>query len=113
MARIIPSLREKKRYLVFEVISKKKLPYEGIPRAIIGSAKSLIGTLGTAKAGFIMLHDKYNPNLQRGLIRVNNKYIDELRASLCLIDNINNEEVIVRSIGVSGILKKASKYLAS
>lgn len=112
---ILPSLREKKRYLAFEVISKSGIyDYNQIAGAINDSLLQLIGQLGAGKAGIKFLEDKFNQELQRGLIKVNHKHVDHLRASLALIKNINEEEVIVRSIGVSGILKKAEKkYMAS
>ena len=54
-----------------------------------------------------MLKDKYDDNRQRGLIRVNNKALDKMRASLALVKQIAGQDVIVRSVGVSGIMKKA------
>lgn len=112
---ILPSLREKKRYLAFEVISKSKIyGYNSIAGAIHNSLLQLIGELGAGKAGIKFLEDKFNQELQRGLIKINYKYVDHLRASLALIKCIDEKEVIARSVGVSGILKKAEKkYLAS
>lgn len=112
---ILPSLREKKRYLAFEIISKSKIAgYDAVEKSIFEKSAEFLGQLGMARAGMIFLKDKWNQNLQRGLIRVNNKHVDELRAALTLIKEINNNETIVRSIGVSGILKKANKkYLSS
>jgi len=112
---ILPSLREKKRYLVFEVISKKQIDdVSAIYDAVHSSAIELLGNLDTSKAGIMFLKDKYNQNLQRGLIRVNNRYVDHLRSALLMIEKINNDDVIFRSVGVSGILNKAEKkYLAS
>jgi len=112
---ILPSLREKKRYLAFEVISKSNIfDYNSIAGAIHNSLLQLIGELGAGKAGIKFLEDKFNQESQKGLVKVSHKYVDHLRASLALIKDINEEEVIVRSIGVSGILKKAEKrYLAS
>jgi len=43
------------------------------------------------------------------LIKVSNKHVNNLKAALALITNIGREEVIVKSVGVSGILKKAEK----
>jgi len=112
---ILPSLREKKRYLAFEIISKDKIiDFNKIEEAISTASLQLYGEVGTAKAGLLFLKNKYNPNLQRGLIRINNKEVDNIRAAITLVKKIDNKEVIVRSIGVSGILKKAiNKYLAS
>ena len=43
-----------------------------------------------------------------------NKEVDKLKTSLALINQLNDEEITIRTIGVSGILKKArNKYFAS
>ncbi len=111
---ILPSLREKKRYLVFEIISKNKITdFAMVSNAIVNNTLSFLGELGTAKAGINMLRDKFDTASSRGIIRVNNSYVDSLRSALSLISNFNGEQAIVRSVGVSGILKKAcNKYLS-
>jgi len=110
---ILPSLREKKRYLVFEVISKEKISdINPVTNTIWGCVIKFLGLLGAAKAGIMVLHNKWNPKLQRGIIKVNNRHVTALKAALTLATNINNNGVIFRSIGVSGILRKAeNKYL--
>jgi ribonuclease P/MRP protein subunit POP5 len=110
---VLPSLREKKRYLVFEVISKQKIQnFKEVSQAIQNSALMFLGQLGMAKAGTIILKDKWNKDMQRGIIKVNHKEVDNLRAALTFTERIEGKEVIVRSVGVSGILKKAeNKYL--
>ena len=112
---ILPSLRERKRYLAFEIISKDKITdFNKIEEAISSASLQLFGEIGNAKAGMLFLKNKYDQTKQRGLIRVNNKEIDNIRSALTLVKKIDNKEVIIRSIGVSGILKKAiNKYLAS
>ena len=110
---ILPSLREKKRYLVFEVISKDKVTgFDEVSNAIMESALGFLGQLGAAKAGILPLANKWNPELQRGIIKVGHKHVDGLRASLAYATKIGNREAIFRSLGVSGILKKAeNNYL--
>ncbi len=110
---VLPSLREKKRYMVFEVISKGKITdFRAVRDAIMESAQRLLGQLGMAKAGIIPMENKWSPELQRGIIRVGHRHADELRASLMLTSKINDEDIIVKSIGVSGIIKKAeNNYL--
>lgn len=112
---LLPSQREKKRYLVFEIISKNKVkPLSEITNAIWNSVLTFVGQAGAAKAGISVLQDKYDSSRQRGMIRVSHKMLDVLKAALTLIREINNEPVIVRSLGTSGILKKAEKkYYAS
>ena len=105
---VIPSLREKKRYLVFEVISKSKENFKQVSDTINNAILSFLGQLGVGKAGINILEDKWNYDKQRGVIRVNNKNIDALKTSLMFV----KDDMIVRSLGVSGILKKAeNKYM--
>jgi ribonuclease P/MRP protein subunit POP5 len=60
----------------------------------------------------IPLNDKWNEEMQRGIMRVNNKHVDDLKASLIFVKNMEGKEVIVKSVGASGILKKLQqKYL--
>ena len=110
---LLPSLREKKRYLAYEVISKSKFNDAiHVNKAILNAANELLGILGMAKAGIIPLNDKWNENTQRGILRVNNKHVNGLKASLIFVKNIDGKEVIVKSVGASGILKKAQqRYL--
>ena len=110
---VLPSLREKKRYLVFEVISKERVNnFEAVSKAISNYSLEFLGQLGAAKAGIIPLANKWNPELQRGIVRIGHKHVDAVKAALMLADKIDNKEVIFRSLGVSGILRKAeNKYL--
>ncbi len=111
---LLPTLKERKRYLVFEIASKEKInDYKAVSSQILAKTQEFLGILGMAKAG-IQLIPKYNSGLQRGIIRVNHKHVDELRAALAFIDQINGKTATIKSIGVSGILDKAEqKYLTS
>jgi len=110
---ILPSLREKKRYLVFEAISASKITdLSMVSDAIYDCVLKFLGCLGAAKAGIMVLGNKWDAHLQRGIIKVSHKHVDALKASLVFIDKIGSNDVIFRSLGVSGILRKAeSNYL--
>jgi ribonuclease P/MRP protein subunit POP5 len=103
---LLPSLRERKRYLAFEVISKRDIKDSKLVSNLIKTnCLKFLGELGMAKAGIQII--KYENN--KGLIRINHKHLDEVRASLALI---NEKDTIFTSLGVSGIIKKAeNKYL--
>ena len=101
-----PTLKEKKRYLVYEIVSSKTISQNKSQNLISAELKDFVGKLGLGKAGLLFLKDWEN---NRGIARVNNKYLDHLRAALC---NIKEEDTMFRSVGVSGILKQARiKYL--
>ena len=107
---VLPSLREKKRYLAFEVISKEKITDFGVVSdAIMHYSLQFLGQLGVAKAGIITLDNKWDLHAQRGIIKVSHKHVDAVKAALALADKIDGKDAIFRSIGVSGILNKAEK----
>ena len=110
---VLPSLREKKRYMVFEVVSNKKITDASlVSNAIWHYSLQFLGQLGVAKAGLMVLNNKWDAELQRGIIKVSHKHVDAVKAGLTFANKIGNTDIIFRSIGVSGILRKAeSKYL--
>ena len=67
------------------------------------------GIFGLGKAG-LMDTRLYNKN--KGMLKINHKYVDHLRTAMMYIREIQNTKVLVHAIGVSGILKKAkNKYM--
>jgi len=112
---VLPSLREKKRYLAFEIISKEKIKgFKPVRDAIFTSINDYLGSQGSSQTGVILLQEKYDEKMQKGILKVNHKYTEQVKASFCFIERINNNKVIVKSVGTSGTLKKAyGKYLAN
>jgi len=110
-----PSLREKKRYIIFEILSKNQIKaFNNVAKAIKFSYKSLFGDIGMGEAGLLIIANKYDSKKQKGMIQVNHKTLDKLRSALANIEQIEEQQVIVHSLGASGILKKAEvKYLAA
>jgi len=106
-----PSLKEKKRYLVYELLSDKEFSPDEVAKAISDSCLSFIGILHYGKAGVMVLKNQIIGN--RGIIKVNHKYVDYVKASLVQMTSINGAKVSMDLKGVSGILKKArAKYMA-
>ncbi len=109
---VLPTLREKKRYLAFEIISDGRIDnVKTVSDAIMAAVYGFIGSLGAGKAGILVLEDKWNSRAQKGIIRVGHKHVDQLKGSLTMIEKINNVKVIIRSIGLSGVLNKVNKLV--
>jgi ribonuclease P/MRP protein subunit POP5 len=102
---LLPTLKERKRYLVYEAITKAPITQAKTHSLIKASLKDLTGTLGLSKAGLIFLKDW---NKQRGIVRINNKELDHLKSSLV---QIREKNILFRSIGVSGMLKQARRKM--
>ena len=111
MARIkplLPTLRERKRYLAFEVLSEKELQWAMIKKAIFDAMKEYVGIDGISDAGLLFVKNNGN----KGILRVSHTSLNKVRAALIFIKNIDSQKVIVKSIGASGMLNKANDYIA-
>jgi len=111
MKPLLSSLREKKRYVVFKVISQEQLPFKGISKGIKEHFLSLMGEFGYTKSGLMLLHEQWNQSKNTGVAKINHKYVTHLKMALSLIKNIESEKVIVNSLGVSGILAKTKRFV--
>ena len=109
--KLLPALKQKKRYLVFEVIADKSFSFSYISEQIEKDLLLFWGHLGLSRAVPMFVKEKFNKNTQRFLIKVNHKHVDELKAALALSKSIKNTSTIIKSIVTSGTLKKASTYL--
>ncbi|HLC58396.1 MAG TPA: Rpp14/Pop5 family protein [Candidatus Nanoarchaeia archaeon] len=105
---LMPSLKEKKRYLVYEVISDEKFSYSDIKLEIINNFKNFFGLEGLGKAGLDFIEYENN----KGIVKVSAKGVDMLKASFCFLRKINKGDVVIRSLGLSGMINKArSKFI--
>ncbi|MBI4151043.1 hypothetical protein HY492_02875 [Candidatus Woesearchaeota archaeon] len=104
-----PSLREKKRYLAFEVLGSK-LPAESVSRAVKSAVLQFVGELGLAKMGLIVLNDCYKNN--KGIAKCSHTSLDTLKASLAFVKDIDGHAVTVRSLTASGAVNKAKASLS-
>jgi RNase P/RNase MRP subunit POP5 len=107
MKGLLPSLREQNRYILFEVLSEKTIDYPLIASAILEACKSYLGCVGFAKAGPMLIRNRWRQDSHTGIVKVNRKYADWIKASFALIKTIKNSRVIIRSRKVSGTLRKA------
>lgn len=93
---LLPVLKEKKRYILFEADSKMS------DEDIKADLRGFIGDFGLAKAGLRFIKHKNN----KEIIQVNNKSLDEIRAGLALINKTR-----IRTLKVSGTINKLNKIV--
>jgi len=103
---LLPTLKEQQRYVVYKVVSDNVFKdFNLVHNNILNQCNAMLGIFEGAKAG--LMSAKYNAQKCTGIIRVNNKYVDKLKICLGLIKNIDNKELIVDCVFVSGMLNKA------
>ncbi len=106
MKPLLPTLKERKRYILFQVISGEEIEKEIISQTVHDACLRFLGELGMAKAGIQFLQDSWNKSEQKGIIRVSHKYVDHAKAALTLIKEISGHRATFSTTRVSGILAK-------
>ncbi|CAG1001872.1 hypothetical protein METP2_03339 [Methanosarcinales archaeon] len=101
----LPTLREKKRYIAFEINSQKTINRQELIREISNSIISLFGDKGASEI---------NPSLMSfegrfGILRCAREKTNETRAGLACINNIHGILVSIHVLGISGTIKGATE----
>jgi len=104
-----PTMRERRRYLVFQVVSKEKMPFSDISNGIWHSVLNFLGELGTAESEVWVIKNSWDEEKQLGIIRCEHTAVEKIRTALALVQRIGDQPVIVRVLGVSGTIKSAKK----
>ena len=105
--KLLPALKQKKRYVVLEIVSDTNFSLAEIRKEVDNALLLFLGQLGLSKAVPLFIKAKNN----KFIMKVNHKWVDELKSALILIKKIKNKSVIIKSIITSGTVKKASAYL--
>lgn len=105
---VLPSLREKKRYVAYEIKAEKPLAFKEVKTELEKKMLQFLGELGYGKAG-VMVTEVWQNN--KGIIRTNVKSVDQVKTALALVEKIGEQNVIIKTIGVSGILNKIKNKL--
>ncbi len=103
------SLREKKRYIAFKIVSEERIEFGDLINALWSSILDLFGEVNTGEINFWLIKDAWQEKRQRGLIKCAHSHVKEVRLALALIDRIGESKVSIRSLGVSGTMKSARK----
>ena len=110
---LLSTLRERKRYMVYNIIVKdgSGINHVDAVSAMTNSFGNIYGSFNLGKAGIISLPEYYDGETNTGILRINHQYVDKVKASNCFIKNIHNNDVIVRSIITTGVLRKAREKI--
>ncbi len=104
-----PTLRIRKRYVVFQVFAEEKLAFEEISHALRASLLEFAGELNTALSRIWIMKDLWNKEKQIGVLKCVHTSVELVRASMILINRIGDVRISFRILGVSGTLKSAKR----
>ncbi|MFZ3076864.1 MAG: Rpp14/Pop5 family protein [Candidatus Aenigmatarchaeota archaeon] len=106
------TLREKNRYVAYQVISEQKLLFSDLNSALWNSILNFLGELDSAKMRVWIMKDTYDDAKQTGTIKCAHDYVEHVRSALILIQRIGDVRVAIKILGVSGTMKGArTKFL--
>lgn len=104
--KILPStLREKKRYILFQLISEEPVAYEDLEQAVWNQFLDTFGELGVSKMGMWMIKNLYDHEKQTGVLRCNHKSVHQVIAGLGLIPRLGDARVMFKILKVSGTIR--------
>ena len=107
-----PSLRSRKRYVVFEIVSEQPVKYEDLLDTIWSQMMNFLGELESAEAKMWLIQNLYDTTKQRGVIKCKHDYVEHIRAVLSLIQVVGETKSLIKILGVTGTIKSAkNKYL--
>ena len=104
--KMMPTLREKRHYLVLKAETKKQIDDKKIKEIINKAILRFIGILGYANAGPLFVEIKNHNKKTYVILSVTTKYVDHVKAAIALIS-----KPFITCVGVSGTIKKSKRFL--
>lgn len=99
----------KRRYLLIKIFSQGEVYGEGFRLALIKSITKLFGEVGLAKASLRFLG--FNEEGKAAVLGCDRAFLNELRAAVALIGEVDGKAVCPFVAKVSGTVKKVKKAL--
>jgi|YelNatPaOPRAMG01_1025707.scaffolds.fasta_scaffold04323_16 ribonuclease P/MRP protein subunit POP5 len=100
-----PTLREKKRYILFQVISEEPIVYEDLEQAIWNQFLDTFGELGVSRLDMRIIRNLYRPENQTCVISCNHASVQQVIAGLGLLSRLGDSRIIIKILKVSGTIK--------
>lgn len=104
-----PTMKEKERYIVFDVNSDASFARSQVSKALWDAVFDSIGKKGAEETSFWVMD--FDEDKQKGILRANSKSVDKIRACVALLDNIENNKTIIIIKRVTGTIKKAKDII--
>ncbi len=99
-----PTMRGKKRYVLFELKGGKGLNEQDVSKALWREFLRLYGEIGTAKMKLWLAN--WNPNSGKGIARCALEHLDECKSGLLFVKRVSGKEVVPQTLKTSGSICK-------
>ena len=105
----LPTLREKRRYIVFRVHSEGPIPYPILKEAVLSSLLEFLGERDFAKANLRLVRNLWNG--REGFLQASSRFVDPAKVALALIHQIGEQKALFQTLKVAGTIKSGKKAL--
>lgn len=102
-----PTLRDRKRYIAFQVISEQKVLGSDVFSSIWHALLNFLGERGVAEANVWLSKPNYDDVKQIGIIKCSHMSVEQVRTALALVQRIGDTRSIINVLGVSGTIRAA------
>lgn len=102
MKNLQPAMKDSTRYIKFKIHSDEEIVLSEMVEVFWATTSSYMGVKELSDANPWFIGNKFNEKRQEGVIRVKREYLEDLRASLCLIDQFSSNKCFISVKNVSG-----------
>ncbi len=102
--RILPSLRERRRYIKFKVFSEEKISYSDLEQAIRNTCLEFFGEFGISNFSLNLIRNLWNEKEQIGVLKCNHLSVPHIILSLSLIQRLGDARIRIKVLKVSGTI---------
>lgn len=110
--KILPSsLREKKRYVAFEVLSESNdlIDRKALLDEVFFATQTLLGDEGSSRIGYRLM----DFDGTKGIMKINLHAVEDARAAMSTVCSIKGNRATICVLGISGTIRAAiEKYIA-
>ena len=101
---IPPTLREKKRYIFFELQCDSALKKSDVNKALWNAFFELFGQLGAAEINPQLI--EFDSKKNSGILKCSRNNVEKARTALLFLKKVSGKNVIPKTLKTSGTLKK-------
>lgn len=102
MKNLQPAMKDKTRYLKFEIHSEEKIELSEVVEAFWDNSIKYLGANNLSEAQPWLIANKFDEENQEGVIQVKKSFMTDLRAALTLINQLNGKKAFFSVKKISG-----------
>jgi len=107
----LPSMRSRKRYVIFKIHSDNPLDYSNVKNAMWHSMENWLGQNELAQAEPRLIKNLWDGRKKTGFLQCSPRYVDQIKMSFALIHQIGDQRVIFQVLRVSGTIKSGKEKI--